>query len=537
MNLCFPRWNRKNCPSRDRAVRDGLAVAIVGGGVLALASVFDGFEFLVEWSRQHEEYELDEVFTLLMIISVAVSVFTVRRIADLRREIARRGAAEVSMRHMALHDALTGLSNRLLFGECLAREVSRLDRRNGFCAVLCLDLDRFKQVNDILGHGTGDALLKVVAERLQHNVRDMDTIARLGGDEFAIVHPLLRRPDDAAQLAERLVHCLAEPYQLGDEQVVIGVSIGIAVAEDASVDAEDLIRRADVALYRAKEEGRGTFRFFEEDMDARLIERRNLEHDLRTALEHEQLQVHYQPLIDLASGEVTSFEALVRWSHPERGLVPPCDFIPLAEETGLILRLGEYVLRKALEAAITWPNGIGVAVNLSSMQFSHSDVVDCVRKALAASGLAASRLELEITESILLEDTESTLDTLQRLKGLGVRIAMDDFGTGYSSLSYLRRFPFDKIKIDGSFVSGLGSKSEDAAIVRAVIDLGQSLGMVATAEGVETEEQMRLLQAAGCGQAQGFLLGRPMPGENVPAFVTTFSDRQSEVAPRCRAAG
>jgi diguanylate cyclase (GGDEF)-like protein len=471
-----------------------------------------------------------------MVISVAVIVFTVRRIIDLRREMARRGAAEASMRHMALHDALTGLNNRLLFSECLDRETSRLDRRKGFCAVLCLDLDRFKQVNDVLGHGAGDALLKQVAERLQNNVREMDTIARFGGDEFAIIHPALRRPDDAAQLAERLVQCLSEPYDLDDEQVIIGVSIGIAVAGDGSVDAEDLIRRADVALYRSKEEGRGTYRFFEADMDARLIERRSLEHDLRGALEMGGLHVHYQPLIDLATGQVTSFEALVRWTHPERGSIPPCDFIPLAEETGLILKLGEYVLRKATEVAAAWPDEIGVAVNLSSVQFSRSDVVETVRRALDASGLPAHRLEVEITESILLEETETTLLTLQQLKNLGVRIAMDDFGTGYSSLSYLRRFPFDKIKIDRSFVSGLASDFEDAAIVRAVIDLGQSLGMVATAEGVETAEQMRLLQAAGCGQAQGFLLGRPMPGVDVPSFVSEFSARHEEPAPR-RAVG
>src|SRR5580693_1400417 len=439
-------------------------------------------------------------------------------------DVTERRQAEAKIMHMARHDALTNLPNRMLFKDRMEQALARGD----MLAVMFLDLDRFKSVNDSLGHSIGDALLCAVTERLQRVVSDADTVARLGGDEFAVVQSKAS-PSQASEMAAQIIEALVEPFDVRGHQVVIGTSIGIALAPNDGTEPDQLLRNADMALYRAKAEGRGTYHFFQPEMDAQMQERRRLELDLRKALVAEEFELYYQPLIRIASGEVCGFEALIRWNHPERGLVPPNEFIPIAEEIGLIVPLGEWVLRKACMDAAAWPSKLSVAVNLSAAQFRNPMLALSVVSALGQSGLSASRLELEITETVLLQDDRAVLDTLHQIRDLGVRICMDDFGTGYSSLSYLRSFPFDKIKIDRSFVSELGKENDCVAIIRAVTRLGSSLGIVTTAEGVETEQQLEILRAEGCVQVQGYLFSRPKPLKEIPAMLR-------ELRPRIRAA-
>jgi diguanylate cyclase (GGDEF)-like protein/PAS domain S-box-containing protein len=418
--------------------------------------------------------------------------------------------AQAQISHMARHDALTNLPNRTLFREQLERAL-HLVKRTDQLAVLCLDLDHFKKINDSLGHPVGDALLQQVAARLRECVGPGDTVARLGGDEFAIVQLCDGcEPSAVPVLASHIVEIVGAPYEIEGHQLVIGASIGISLAPEDGDNPDQLLKNADLALYRAKADGRGTYRFFEAGMDARAQARRVIELDLRLALQREEFEVHYQPIRDLASGEIAVCEALVRWKHRERGLIAPNQFIPIAEETGLIVPLGNWVLRTACRDAARWDNAC-VAVNLSPVQFRKPDLVATVKAALKQSGLPAHRLELEITESVLLQNSDTTRATLHELRALGVNISLDDFGTGYSSLSYLRSFPFDKIKIDRSFVNELATGKDSLAIVRAVTGLGKSLGITTTAEGVETEAQLDLLTREGCTQAQGFLISKPRP--------------------------
>jgi len=357
-------------------------------------------------------------------------------------------------------------------------------------------------------------------------VRDTDTVARVGGDEFAIIQVSIETPNDAAILARRLCHAIRAPCEAGGHAVVADASIGIAFAPTDGMEPNDLIKNADMALYRAKADGRGTYRFFEPEMDARMQARRSLELTLRNALPQQQFEIHYQPLIDLDLGDITGFEALIRWNHPERGLVQPLEFIPVAEEIGLITQIGEWVIRRACGDAALWPDHIKVAVNLSPTQLLNSNLVSVVMGALASSGLAAGRLELEITEAVLMHATVATLETLHRLRRLGVSISMDDFGTGYSSLSYLRNFPFDKIKIDRCFIKDLGSGDGAAAIVKAVTGLARSLNMTTTAEGVETEEQFDHVRSLGCTQMQGFLFSPPVARSEIPALLGRQAERK-----------
>ncbi|OPY93802.1 diguanylate cyclase [Bradyrhizobium sacchari] len=426
--------------------------------------------------------------------------------------------AQAKISHMARHDALTGLPNRVLFHEQLEQGLTRA-KSDDQLAVLCLDLDHFKDINDSLGHPIGDALLKEVGRRLRATVGESDTVARLGGDEFAVVQIGRSEETAARSLAGRLVEVISAPYEIDDHQIVIGVSIGISLSPQDGSHPDELLKNADLALYRAKADGRGTYRFFETGMDARAQARRLLEMDLRAALQRDEFEAYYQPIRDVASGHVVAFEALLRWNHPQRGLIAPINFIPLAEETGLIVQLGEFVLRTACTDAATWPADIDVAVNLSPVQFRSPNLIASVTAALAASGLEAHRLELEITESVLLQNSEATLTTLHELRGMGVRISLDDFGTGYSSLSYLRSFPFDKIKIDRSFVSELATREDSMAIIRAVTGLGRSLGIVTTAEGVENDAQLELLRREGCTQAQGYLFSKPRPASDVALML------------------
>ncbi|MRI55097.1 EAL domain-containing protein [Methylobacterium sp. DB1607] len=435
-------------------------------------------------------------------------------------DITERRRNEARIIHMARHDGLTDLPNRTRLREIGAELIEMPSTGMGTrVAVLCLDLDRFKPVNDSFGHAVGDSLLRAVAERLRGHVRGHDVVARLGGDEFAVIS----RVEDAAGaivLAERLIAVVAAPYRLDGVTVEIGMSAGIALAEGSvPQDIERLLKEADMALYEAKAGGRGTVRLFEPQMDETLRERLDLERELREALAQNRFELHYQPLVDLSDNRITGMEALVRWRHPERGLVSPAVFIPLAEETGLIVSIGEWVLGQACRDAAAWPDGISVAVNVSPLQLRHRSFVQSVLGALASSGVKASRLELEITESVLLDDTEMNLETLHTLRKLGVRISMDDFGTGYSSISYLRRFPFDKIKIDRSFVRDCAAQSEAGAIIRAIVSLGASLGITTLVEGVETEPQLATIRAEGAQEVQGYLFSPPRPVHEIAALL------------------
>ena len=437
-------------------------------------------------------------------------------------DVTERRRAEARIAHMAHHDALTGPPNRLLFREKLEEALARTTQSEHF-HVLCLDLDHFKDVNDALGHPVGDKLLQQVSARLKQSIDNADTVARLGGDEFAIIQrdAELRQ---SSELAQRLIETLSAAYEIDGHQVIIGCSVGIAIAPHDGADPVALLKAADLALYRAKTNGRGTFQFYEAEMDARLQARRVLELDLRNALANDELEVYYQPQINLGRNSVSGFEALLRWNHPERGLVSPAVFIPVAEEIGLIGRIGAWVLKAACCEAMTWPDDIKVAVNLSPAQFKSRALILDVTSALGVSGLRASRLELEITESVMLQDTEAVLMTLRQIQDLGVRISMDDFGTGYSSLSYLRKFPFDKIKIDQSFVRDLSESADSAAIVKAVAAMSASLGMDTTAEGVETVAQLERVRLEGCTEVQGYLYSKPRPAREIPDLIAALSE-------------
>ncbi len=425
-------------------------------------------------------------------------------------DITERQRAEQQIAHMARHDALTDLPNRVLFRERLIEALAGVGRGSKL-AVLYLDIDRFKGVNDTLGHPIGDELLKVIAGRLRHCVRDTDTVARVGGDEFAIIQTGIEQPLDTAALARRIGEAIRAPYDLAGHAVVVDTSIGIALAPNDGIEPDGLLKASDMALYGAKSDGRGTYRFFEAEMDMRMKSRRELEIALRQALAAGEFELHYQPLVNVDDKRITGCEALLRWKHPERGMISPAEFIPVAEEIGLIVPLGEWVLRKACMDAASWPDDIKIAVNLSSIQVTNQNLVPVVVSALAAAGLPARRLEIEITESVLMHNTEKNTATLHRLRELGIGISMDDFGTGYSSLSYLRKFPFDKIKIDRSFISGLPHDNDSVAIVLAVAGLAANLNMTATAEGVETAEQLEKVRALGCVEMQGYLFSRPLP--------------------------
>ncbi|MCJ2075544.1 EAL domain-containing protein [Methylobacterium sp. E-016] len=435
-------------------------------------------------------------------------------------DVTARRAAEVQADEMARHDPLTGLPNRLLLRERLKASIERLQRTGEACAVLLIDLDRFKPVNDTLGHPMGDALLKKVADRLRSTVRPTDTVARIGGDEFVILQTGVQEAANTQALARRLVDLIGRTYMVDGHLLTIGASVGVALAPGDGSDADTLLKNADLALYRAKLDGRATYRFFEPEMDARMQARRQLELDMRQALARREFQLHYQPQLQLEGNRLVGCEALIRWQHPVRGMVSPLDFIPLAEEIGLIVPIGEWVMRQACRDAVTWPAPLSVAVNVSPAQFKSERLVEMIMSALAASGLPATRLEVEITEGVLLQHSEKTLQTLHRLRELGVRVSMDDFGTGYSSLSYLRSFPFDKIKIDRSFVSDLSGKRDGEAIIRAIAGLGKSLGMTTVAEGVETADQMERIRAEGCTDVQGYLISKPVPASEVLKFLS-----------------
>ncbi len=403
-------------------------------------------------------------------------------------------------------------------------------RRGESIAVLSLDLDHFKAVNDTLGHPIGDLLLQAAAERMRGCIRGEDVAARLGGDEFAIVQVPSGHAADVTALAARLIEVVGAPYDLDGHQVVVGISVGIALAESDDDEPDVLMKNADLALYRAKADGGGVYRFFEIAMDARMQARRVLELDLRKAIVNGEFELCYQPIVNVKTDQITSFEALIRWHHPERGMIAPLDFIPVAEETGLIVTIGEWVLRQACNEAALWPCDVTVAVNVSPAQFKSKNLVPMVISALAASGLPARRLELEITEMVLVQETDGAFAILHQFRDLGIKIAMDDFGTGYSSLGYLRSFPFDKIKIDQSFIRDLPTQKDSVAIVRAVVGLSSSLGITTIAEGVETKEQLASVTAEGCNEVQGYLYSWPKPAADVARILRDKAPESEAVA-------
>ncbi len=449
-------------------------------------------------------------------------VVTIEDITEARR-------TEEKIAHLAHYDALTDLPNRVLFYERLEQLLKR-SRQSGSFAILSLDLDRFKSVNDTLGHPIGDKLLQSAAKRMQACLRDTDLIARLGGDEFAVVQATFKGPADTTLLATRLIDELSAPYVIDGHQVVVGASIGIAIAPSDGTTPDQIMSNADLALYRCKADRGNAYRFFEQQMDARMQERRALELDLRRAMINREFVVNYQPIVSLKTGRISACEALIRWHHPERGLVPPETFIPIAEETGLIVAIGEWALYQACADAVAWPEEMRVAVNVSPAQFRSADFAEVVRNALQRSRLAPSRLELEITELVLMHDNEAALALLNRLKDLGVSIAMDDFGTGYSSLGYIRSFPFNRIKIDQSFVRDLPENRQSLAILRAVVGLGRSLNIVTTAEGVETAVQLEVLRSEGCDEVQGFLFSKPRSAAELTDFVAALHGPMQAIA-------
>ena len=447
----------------------------------------------------------------------------------------RNAAARIS--HLAHHDSLTDLPNRVQFRERV-RDLLLTDGPDASCAILFIDLDEFKQVNDTLGHPCGDELLKVVAIRLKALLGSEHLIARLGGDEFVLVMRRLLNPRQPAALARDVVETLSQPYEIQGHTIIIGASIGIALAPTDGRDPDVLLKNADMALYRAKSEGRGTWRFFEPEMDLQVKKRRALELDLRQTLQDDGLELHFQPMVDLKTGKVVACEALLRWPHPERGYIPPAEFVPMAEEMGLIVEIGRWVLDTACREAASWPGDTRVAVNLSPIQFRHRGLLETIQQALEAAGLPPSRLEIEITESALLSDTAAVLSTLGQLKALGVLIALDDFGTGYSSLSYLRKFPLDIVKIDRSFLAGIETEKSQEVLLRGVSRLCRDLGLSVTIEGVETDAQLDLVREIGDIQvAQGYLFSKPAPANLIRPLLAAITPVSKEEATRAATRG
>ncbi len=489
---------------------------VTGQGVRGVAEIeIDQTDKAAHYRREFVVFATG--LSLLILFAMALPM------AMVWRKTKQRELAERKLHDMAHRDPLTRLANRTDFRERLAQALGGIGRDDRVVPLFWLDLDRFKTINDALGHPIGDALLCQVATRLRRSLQEHDAVARLGGDEFAILLADCADRRQAAALAQRLIDLLALPFNIDGHHVVIGVSIGIVFTRLDGDQVDDLLKKADIALYHAKDAGRSTYRFFQPDMEARSQVRHVLEEDLRRALDTSQIRLHYQPQVALDSGQIVGFEALLRWHHPRYGHMPPAEVIALAEETGLIVPLGFWALKRACTDASTWPDGIRVSVNISAVQFRHTNLVDVVSEALSVSNLPPDRLDLEITESIVMEDSKETLAKLRKLRRLGVHLSMDDFGTGYSSLNRLRHLPFDRLKVDRSFVNELAGNRDDIAIVHAIVTLGRSLGMQIIAEGVETDAQLAHLRLENCDIAQGFFFGRPVPASEIGRQLARYN--------------
>jgi diguanylate cyclase (GGDEF)-like protein len=460
------------------------------------------------------------------LVAIALFAFVIGYIRWIAKDLA---SSQEHAQNLLGRDPLSGLPNRLLFGERLDGELARVNRSGSGLAVMFLDLDRFKDVNDTYGHQAGDELIKLVARRLEELLRASDTLARFGGDEFAVIQTGLRTQGDADALARRILDEITHPFEINGTPVSVGVSIGISLAPENGTNREDLMRLADTALYQAKSEGRNRYRFFARQMDETIRMRKTVEDDLRNAIEGDELALHYQPIFSADGQTIVGLEALVRWPHAKQGLISPARFISIAEERGLVIPLGEWVLRRACQDGLRWP-GLRVAVNVSPIQFRHRDFVASVMRVLKETGFEATRLEIELTEGVVVEDADAAEAAMMELRALGVNLALDDFGTGYSSLIYLRRFAFDKIKIDRSFLESMEATGESAILVHSIVHLGRALGLTVTAEGVETKEQHRFLQALGCHQLQGYLFSKPVPPDEIDRLLGLAGPKPEEVA-------
>jgi diguanylate cyclase (GGDEF)-like protein len=466
---------------------------------------------------------LERVLPSILVALSAIALFSALMFGHVRRVTTELIHREAEATHLAHHDPLSGLPNRTLFAQRLDAEFERLERGGEGFALLYLDLDRFKEINDSYGHEAGDTVIKTIARRLADLLRGADTLARFGGDEFAIIQTGVREPRESEYLARRILEAVRQTVPIPAGEAYVGVSIGIALAPANASSREPLMRLADVALYRAKHEGRNRYSFFETVMDETLRLRKIVEDDLRSAIERDELELRYQPQFSADGRKILGVEALVRWNHPRLGMIPPSDFVPIAEERGLIGPLGEWVLRRAAQDGRRWTS-ISVAVNVSPVQFRHKDFVTTVAKIIEEEGMDPSRLELELTEGVIVDDADAAETAMVELRSLGVRMALDDFGTGYSSLIYLRRFAFDKIKIDRSFLESMETTGESAILVHSAVHLGRALGLTVTAEGVETEEQQRFLQAVGCHQLQGYLLCEPVGAQEIDALLAKTAE-------------
>ena len=485
--------------------------------------------------RKREPYDIETAMRSGRVLAINHRPMPDGGWVAIHQDITAQKRAESQIAYMARHDDLTSLANRAVLLSKMQELLAQVRRQGDQFTLFMLDLDLFKTVNDLLGHPVGDELLKVVAGRLRACMRQTDTVARLGGDEFAILAKADGDQREAAIItANKLLSAVAAPYDIDGHQLHIGTSIGVVLAPEHGTSVDQLVKNADLALYRAKAEGRDAYRFFDDAMGTEARRRRAYQNDLRNALSNDEFELHYHPIVDIQTREIASVEALIRWRHPQRGLIAPAEFIQVAEETGLINPIGDWVLRKACSDAMRWPPHVKVSVNLSAVQFRRVYPIDNFCDTLAESGLPPERLELEITESVLLHGTAENVETLHQLRLMGISIVLDDFGTGYSSLSYLRMFPFDKIKIDRSFVHELAKNADCAAIVSAVAGLGRSLRIGTVAEGIETEDQLLLVRAAGCTHAQGYLFGRPCPAEGARScgrFATEPRDRSGLITP------
>ena len=511
-NRSFPGLSRRE---HRGLINDLVILCIFIVVSFTLAVQFELFEAFFELSRDYEEWELDELFTLTMLLGAGLLLFSVRRIVELKREIRQRQQAEESAHQLARHDALTGLPNRRFLFEDFERRKGLSFGGGKACAVYLIDLDHFKAVNDVHGHGIGDQLLQAMAERLQGAIGADGLVARMGGDEFGILYEFDRGADCALRLARRLTTTLSRPVTVGGLSLELGASIGLAFCPGDGDTLHDLLRKADVAMYRAKEDDKGGFRVFETEMDDLLRERVELERDLREAIRAKQIVPHYQPLVDLSSGSTLGYEVLSRWRHPERGMVMPVTFIPIAEDTGMIAPLTYLILRQACADAKDWPERLFISVNLSPSQFLDPWLVEKLLQILTETGFPPRRLEVEITENALIQDMQKVKTVVGSLRNLGVRVALDDFGTGYSGLYHLRELDLDTVKIDRSFIRRMLSEPQHARIVEAILGLSKSLGLDATAEGIESGEVYDRLKELGCQVGQGYYLGMPVPADDV----------------------
>lgn len=505
---------------REPRVRDGLLISVVGLITFAFAASHDAFETIHAFVASHDEWEADELFVLAVILCVCGLFYALRRLRELSVEIEARQTAETEAQRLALHDPLTGLPNRRHFSGKLRETLSRCTTSNR-AAVLMLDLNSFKSLNDVYGHAAGDRALIKFAERISATAPPGTVIARVGGDEFAIIQSMIDSPADVTAFARRIVSTAAKPFMIGETGVPLSVGVGIAIAPDDGTEPDRIMRRADLALYRAKAEGDSLIRFFEPDMD-RLVERRaTLERELRVAIGNLTIDVHYQPQLQLESNRIIGFEALARWTSPTLGPIGPTEFIAIAEECGLINELGEALLRIACREATHWPSDLTLSFNISPLQLRSASLGLRILAILAETGLSATRLELEITESALVKDAELAQKTVDALRAAGIRVALDDFGTGYATMSQLMALRFDKIKIDHSFTGRLGTDPQSDVIIRATVGLAKGLGLTTTAEGIEQESQLEAIRATGCAEGQGFLFGKAIPASDIAALLGT----------------